>query len=66
MKVIVNFKEGQYSVYIPKKDIEVNIIKIEKDSVFGGKLYLENGMILYIEPQNEDVVFPKTFDAKKL
>ena len=35
MKVIVNFKEGQYSVYIPKKDIEVNIIKIEKDGVFG-------------------------------
>lgn len=66
MKVIVSFKNNEYSFYIPKKDMESKVIEIEREGLFGGTFTLENGMKLYIEPQNDNIEFPKTFEARKV
>jgi nitrogen fixation protein NifT len=66
MKVMLrNDENGQLSVYVPKKDLEENVVKqtVEGD---GKILTLANGWELQFPNLNDETVLPKTFDAKRL
>ena len=64
MKIIINKNGGEYSVYVPKKDLEAPVIEYEMEGAFGGTFTLSNGWKLYIPPMSEEPVLPKTVDAK--
>ncbi len=65
MKVMVSHKGEGYSIYIPKKDMEADVINIEGDAVFGGTWELEGGMKLFIEPQDSIPKLPLTLVANR-
>ncbi|MBF0274467.1 MAG: putative nitrogen fixation protein NifT [Nitrospinae bacterium] len=66
MKVIVRKVGETLSVYIPKKDLEANVIATDPDHVFGGTIEIQGGMKLYIEPMEETPKLPLTMNAKKV
>lgn len=66
MKVTFSCKNDNLIVYVPKKDLEAEVIGMEKEGAFGGKFVLSNGWELYLDPQNDIPTFPKTYDVKKL
>ena len=45
-------KAGQLTLYVPKRDLEDNIVSIEHDTPekWGGELKLADGSAYYIEP----------------
>lgn len=66
MKVILRQLNNQLKIYIPKKDMETNVINKKPSDTFGGTLELENGMVIYIEPQEPPPSLPITLIAKRL
>ena len=66
MKVMLrNNDEGHLSVYVPKKDLEEEVVKqtVEGD---GKILTLANGWELQFSNLNDETTLPQTFDAKRL
>ncbi len=45
-------KAGQLTLYVPKRDLEDNIVSIEHDTaeLWGGEIKLGDGSAYYIEP----------------
>jgi len=64
MKVTLNKKGDVYSVYVPKKDLEEEVVSIEKTAVFGGLYTLANGWVLEFPELEEEPELPKTMEAK--
>ena len=66
MKVMLrNNDEGHLSVYVPKKDLEEEVVKqtVEGD---GKILTLANGWELQFSNLTDETTLPQTFDAKRL
>lgn len=59
MKVTLNNKGGVYSVYVPKKDLEEEVVSIE-----GSEYTLANGWVLDFGELEADIELPKTMNAK--
>jgi nitrogen fixation protein NifT len=57
---------GQLSAYVPKKDLEENIVSMEKDSMWGGMVTLANGWQLELPDMAADTLLPLTVDARKV
>lgn len=57
-----------YVFYMPKRDIEDQIISMEFDSPerWGGEIRLKNGGIYYIEPQSAPERLPCSLRAKRI
>lgn len=66
MKVMLrNNDAGHLSVYVPKKDLEEEVVKqtVEGD---GKILTLANGWELQFSNLTDETKLPQTFDAKRL
>jgi nitrogen fixation protein NifT len=67
MKVMIRKNAaGQLSAYVPKKDLEENIVSMEKDSMWGGLVTLANGWQLELPEMAADTALPLTVDARKV
>ncbi len=66
MKVMISKKADVYSVYIPKKDLEAKVTKLDPNHVFGGEWELENGMKLLVPPAETVPKLPQTMEVKKV
>jgi len=67
MKIMIRKNAvGQLSAYVPKKDLEENIVSMEKDSMWGGMVTLANGWQLELPDMAADTLLPLTVDARKV
>lgn len=64
MKVTLNRKGDVYSVYVPKKDLEAEVVSVEKAEPWGGTFTLDNGWVLDFGKMEEEPALPKTLEAK--
>lgn len=64
MKVTLRKKGDVYSVYVPKKDMELIVQDIEQKGAWGGLFTLSNGWVLEFSELEAEPDLPKTMDAK--
>jgi nitrogen fixation protein NifT len=67
MKVMIrrDDKSG-FSAYIPKKDLEEPIVKMEKPELWGGLVTLGNGWQLQLPEMAPDTRLPITVEARRI
>lgn len=67
MKVTIRkLGDAQYSVYVPKKDLEEAVLSVERPGFWGGPITLKNGMRLEMPEMPEGTRFPITVEARRL
>jgi nitrogen fixation protein NifT len=67
MKVMIRRSiEGTLSAYVPKKDLEEPITKMEKPEMWGGRVTLANGWQLQLPDLSPDTKLPITVEARRL
>lgn len=67
MKIMIRKNQaGKLVIYIPKKDLESELVAMDGPGEWGGTLRLANGMTLYVEPRDEEPRLPLTCEAKKV
>ncbi|MER8809532.1 putative nitrogen fixation protein NifT [Mesorhizobium australicum] len=66
MKVMIRRTDAGLSAYIPKKDLEEPIIKLEKEELWGGTVTLRNGWRLLLPDLPRDTRLPITVEARKV
>ncbi|MER8796989.1 putative nitrogen fixation protein NifT [Mesorhizobium sp. M0678] len=66
MKVMIRRTDAGLSAYVPKKDLEEPIIKLEKEELWGGTVTLRNGWRLLLPDLPRDTRLPITVEAKKV
>lgn len=66
MKVTVGKKGDTTSVYVPKKDLEVTVVEMEKPELWGGWVRLSNGWLLGLPEMAAGTRLPITVEARKL
>lgn len=59
-------KNGNLSVYVPKKDLEQDVVFIENTTLWGGEIKLGNGWTLLLPDLAADTPLPITVEARKL
>ncbi len=67
MKIMIRRNEtGQLSAYVPKKDLEENIVEHEKPDLWGGTILLANGWQLALPEMAADTRLPITVEARRI
>ncbi|MER9001389.1 putative nitrogen fixation protein NifT [Mesorhizobium australicum] len=66
MKVMIRRTDAGLSAYVPKKDLEEPIIKLEKEELWGGTITLRNGWRLLLPDLPRDTRLPITVEARKI
>ncbi|ESY91618.1 MULTISPECIES: putative nitrogen fixation protein NifT [Mesorhizobium] len=66
MKVMIRRTDAGLSAYVPKKDLEEPIIKLEKEELWGGTITLRNGWRLLLPDLPRDTRLPITVEARKV
>jgi len=67
MKVMIRRNEkGVLSAYVPKKDLEENIVHQDKPTLWGGLVKLANGWVLELPEMAADTRLPITVEARRL
>lgn len=67
MKIMIRrSSEAGLSIYVPKKDIEEQIVESEHETLWGGWIRLSNGWVLYLPELASDTPLPITINAKRL
>lgn len=66
MKVMIRRTGAGLSAYVPKKDLEEPIVKIEKEDLWGGAVTLRNGWRLVLPDLPRDTRLPITVEARKI
>lgn len=67
MKVMIRkVGDGQFSLYVPKKDLEEPIVSMEKPEMWGGKITLANGWELELPMMAATTSLPITVEARRL
>ncbi|MER9209454.1 putative nitrogen fixation protein NifT [Mesorhizobium sp. M0771] len=66
MKVMIRRSDAGLSAYVPKKDLEEPIIKLEKEELWGGTVTLRNGWRLLLPDLPHDTRLPITVEARKI
>jgi nitrogen fixation protein NifT len=67
MKVMLRMTSaGQLSVYVPKKDLEANIVAQEHAALWGGTVTLGNGWVLALPEMAAGTKLPITVEARRL
>jgi nitrogen fixation protein NifT len=67
MKVMIRRNENDVlSAYVPKKDLEENIVEHDNDDLWGGNVTLANGWVLALPEMPADTRLPKTVEAKRV
>ncbi|ESZ12262.1 MULTISPECIES: putative nitrogen fixation protein NifT [unclassified Mesorhizobium] len=66
MKVMIRRTDAGLSAYVPKKDLEEPIVKLEKEELWGGTVTLRNGWRLLLPDLPRDTRLPITVEARKV
>ena len=67
MKIMIRRdSEGVLSAYVPKKDLEEPIVKVESPDMWGGTVTLANGWVLQLPEMAAGTSLPITVEAKKV
>lgn len=66
MRAMIDRKNGGYSVYIAKKDLEEPVVEMERPEFWGGWVLLGNGWRLELPAAPAQERFPVTVEVKKL
>ncbi|MFB9982586.1 putative nitrogen fixation protein NifT [Mesorhizobium newzealandense] len=66
MKVMIRRTGAGLSAYIPKKDLEEPIVKLEKEALWGGAVTLKNGWRFVLPDLPRDTPLPITVEARKI
>lgn len=66
MKVMIRRTDAGLSAYVPKKDLEEPIVKLEKEELWGGTVTLKNGWRLLLPDLPRDTRLPITVEARKV
>jgi nitrogen fixation protein NifT len=67
MKVMIRRNQsGVLSAYVAKKDLEENIVELEKPEMWGGIVTLANGWKLELPVMDVATTLPITVEARKL
>lgn len=67
MKVTVRREsDGDFSVYVAKKDLEARVVASERNALWGGTVTLDNGWRLEMPEMAADTRLPLTVEARKL
>ncbi|RAZ85616.1 putative nitrogen fixation protein NifT [Mesorhizobium hawassense] len=65
MKVMIRSTDAGLSVYLPKKDLEAPIIKVENDDLWGGTVRFRTAWTLILPDLPRDTRRPISVEAKK-
>ncbi|AUX79090.1 putative nitrogen fixation protein NifT [Sinorhizobium fredii] len=66
MKVMIRRTSAGLSAYVPKKDLEEPIVKVENEDLWGGAVTLKNGWRLALPDLPRDTRLPITVDARRI
>lgn len=67
MKIMIRKNAaGVLSAYVPKKDLEEPVLKMEKPGMWGGLITLANGWQLELPEMSIDTKLPITVEARKV
>ncbi|ANT54678.1 MULTISPECIES: putative nitrogen fixation protein NifT [Mesorhizobium] len=66
MKVMIRRTGAGLSAYVPKKDLEEPIVKVENEDLWGGCVTLRNGWRLVLPELPRDTRLPITVEARKI
>lgn len=66
MKIMVRRAEGKLTIYVPKKDLEEEVVEQEKETLWGGWIKLSNDWVLELPEMDPETTLPKTVEAKKV
>lgn len=66
MKVILRVKDGAYSVYVAKKDLETKVVAVAPEGGWGGVFTLANGWQLRFPVLDAEPKLPMTFEVEKV
>lgn len=58
--------DGGYSIYVPKKDLEAQVVEADNEPPWGGTVLLDNGWRLEMPAMAADTRMPITIEARKL
>ncbi len=65
MKIMIRRSDKGFSAYVPKKDLEEPIVELERESLWGGWVKLNNGWIFDLPEMAADTRLPVTVNARK-
>jgi len=66
MRVMVRKTGDDYSVYVPKKDVESAVVAMEMPTLWGGWVELGNGWRLGMPDMAPDTRLPITVQARRI
>ncbi|RRH94501.1 putative nitrogen fixation protein NifT [Mesorhizobium tamadayense] len=66
MKVMIRRTDAGLSAYVPKKDLEEPIVKLENEDLWGGTVTLKNGWRFVLPDLPPDTRLPITVEARKI
>jgi nitrogen fixation protein NifT len=66
MKIMLRKTGESYSVYVAKKDLEEQVVAMEKPGVWGGTVTLANGWVFQMPEMAPDTRLPISVEARRL
>ena len=66
MKVTIGRRGEGFSAYVAKKDLEEDIVGMERPGLWGGWVELANGWRLALPEMAAETRLPKTVEARRL
>lgn len=66
MKVMLRRNGDVMQAYVAKKDMEANVVEMEKPGMWGGWIKLSNDWVFELPEMAEDTRLPITVEAKRL
>ncbi len=66
MKVTIGHRDGVYSAYVAKKDLEEPIVGMEHPDLWGGWVELSNGWRLDLPEMAAETRLPITVNARRI
>lgn len=64
MKVMIRSSEGNLSAYVPKKDLEEEIVELQHEQMWGGWARLKNGWVLELPEMDPPPRLPITVNVR--
>ena len=65
MKVTIGRRDGAYSAYVAKKDLEEAVVGMERPDLWGGWIDLANGWRLHLPEMAPGTRLPITVNARR-
>lgn len=66
MKIMLRKTGASYSVYVAKKDLEEQIVSMERPELWGGTVTLANGWVFQLPDMAPDTRLPVSVEARRL